>query len=599
MHLNRRQRAALCILGGVLNFQAFPEWDLWPLAWFCLVPTLIAIDGVSPRAAFGWGWLHGFVTNLGGFYWVVHLLVTFGHLPPPVGWLGFALLAAYQGFVFALFAGLSRWLEDGARALGRPIPRPLVRVTAFVAAEHAVPFIFPWYLANSQWNFPLATQICDLLGVLGLTALLVASSALLVERTRRSLIALAVLVALDLGYGAVRLRQVDAAMAAAPKVRIGMVEGDIGISEKARPEHVANNLSIHQRLSRILADAGAELIVWPESAYNSFAFPVDIDAVPPSGVPLPPHPGWDALKLGPGQDHLVLDAFPALTDTAADRAAGVRMWDHAAPMRGFRTPLLLGVVTTEPEPNPVSDSPRWQRRMMNSALLLDSEGRVDSRVYHKNYLLIFGEYIPFGRMFPWIYDLIPEANSFIPGDDVTVFELALPAAPALRPANTSLRAGVMICYEAIIPRWTRKLVGKRDPNVLINITNDAWFGKKGEPWLHMVLTTFRAIENRRALVRSTNTGISVFVDAAGRLVSRTSVDHPEVLMAQVPLLELPTLYRLIGDLIGWLALGFLALLALIALNRRHPAATDAAAAAPDDDVTRTPAAAGGNSSRSP
>ena len=170
--MSQRKRAALCALGGVLTFLAFPEWDLSPLAWVCLAPTLIAIDGCSPKAAFGWGWLHGFVTNLGGFYWVVHLLVTFGHLPLPVAIFLFSLLAAYQGLVFGVWAGLTRALEDRAG----PIPRDVVRVASFVAAEFAVPFIFPWYLANSQWNLPAVTQICDVFGVLGLSALLAASS---------------------------------------------------------------------------------------------------------------------------------------------------------------------------------------------------------------------------------------------------------------------------------------------------------------------------------------------------------------------------------------------------------------------------------------
>lgn len=558
-------RLALCVLGGVLTFQAFPEWDLWPLAWFCLVPTLVAIDGVSPRAAFGWGWIHGFVTNLGGFYWVYGLIVTFGHMPAPVAALGLLLLAAYQGLVFAAFAGACRWLEDGAAVGGWPVPRPLVRVIAFVAAEQAVPFIFPWYLANSQWNFPLATQVCDLSGVLGLSALLAASSALLVERSRRAATALALLVALDLGYGAVRLHQIDQAVAAAPTVRIAMIEGDIGIRQKAKPEHVANNLAIHQRLSKLAEDAGADLIVWPESAYDAAAFPEDVQAVPQSDTPLPPHLGWQALRVPKGSDHLVLDDFPALTDQAADLAAGVGRWDRAMPQRGFTTPLLLGALTTgEPVPG---EAGLGRPRMMNSALLLDSEGRVDGRVYHKNYLLVFGEYVPLSGVLPWIDRLLPEALSLTPGDDVKVFELG-----PLGAAGATLRAGVMICYEAIIPRWTRGLVGKRDPNVLINITNDAWFGKKGEPWLHMVLTTFRAIESRRALVRSTNTGISVFVDPAGRIVSRTSVDHPEVLLSDVPLLQTPpTLYRRVGDLLGWLALACIALLALLGVRRRRAA----------------------------
>ena len=549
--MSRGKALLLSALGGVLTFLSFPEWDLFPLAWVCLVPVLLVVDGRGPKAAFFWGWVHGFVTNVGGFYWVVHLLVTFGHMPLPVAVLLFSMLAAYQGCLFGVWTAALRLLEDRVA-----VPRALVRVAAFVAAEFTVPFIFPWYLANSQWRFPLASQVCDLGGVLLLSALLAASSVLLVEvlarrgRARlRPALLLAGLLAADLGYGALRLHQVEAAVAAAPKVKVGMVEANIGIREKAHPDHVANNLAIHQRLSAVLEAAGVDLVVWPESAYNGTWFPADAARIPPSGAALPHDPRWAGLAL-PADGHLVLEDFPGLDDADQDRTQGVKGWDKVAPQRGFATPLLLGSVTWVPDPDPPAEGPRWQRRVMNSALLLDGDGRVDGRVYHKNYLLVFGEFIPFGRTFPGVYELIPEASAFTAGTEVEVFELG------------RLRAGVMICYEGILPRWTRRLVGK-DPNVLINITNDAWFGKRGEPWLHLALTTFRAIENRLALVRSTNTGVSAFVDPAGRLV------HPEVLAQEVPLMEGGTVYRRVGDLLGWLALALVGGLAAVVVRRRR------------------------------
>ena len=548
---------ALSAFGGVLTFLAFPEWDLFPFAWVCLVPLLAAVEGAPPRAAFVRGFVFGLVTNVGGFYWVVHLLVTFGHMPWVVSVLLFGLLAAYQGCLFAAFAALTRWIEERSRA-----PRVPVRVAAFVAVEFAVPFVFPWYLANSQWRFPLASQVCDLGGVLALSGVLAASSVLtweLIHRRgrdrRRPAVALAALVAFDLGYGALRLHQVDAAAAAAPKVRIGLVEANIGIREKAKPEHIANNLAIHQRLSRVLEAGGVDLVVWPESAYNAAWFPADATRIPPSQAPLTPDPRWDGIELPP-DGHLVLADFPGLGDAAADRSNGVSGWDARAPQRGFSTPLLLGAITWKPDPDPPAEGPRWQRRVMNSAMLLDAQGNVGGRVYFKNYLLMFGEFIPFGRTFPWVYDLIPEASAFSAGTEVEVFH------------HGPLRAGVMICYEGILPRWTRRLVGKR-PNVLLNITNDAWFGKRGEPWLHLALTTFRAIENRLPLVRATNTGISAFVDPAGRLVAHTSVEHAEVLAREVPLMEGGTVYRTVGDVLGWGALLAVAGLAVAILRRRR------------------------------
>src|SRR5690606_71505 len=116
------------------------------------------------------------------------------------------------------------------------------------------------------------------------------------------------------------------------------------------------------------------------------------------------------------------------------------------------------------------------------------------------------------------------------------------------------RIGVIICYEDIIPVFNRS-VAQLEPQVIINVTNDAWFGKTSEPYLHMALATIRAVETRTWLIRSTNTGVSVFVDANGRIVSETDIENPEVLAEDVPMMSgAKTIYTRIGDLLGWIGL---------------------------------------------
>ena len=236
--------------------------------------------------------------------------------------------------------------------------------------------------------------------------------------------------------------------------------------------------------------------------------------------------------------------------------------DWNTPLRGFKTPILLGLLTYEPsqpDVSPIRD--REARKMYNSAVLLDGDGKVLGR-YDKNYLLIFGEYIPFGDVFPQFYEWLPEASHFYAGDTVETF------------AFKGHQLGVMICYEDIIPRFTRKLAGK-DPNVLINVTNDAWFGKTSEPYLHLALATVRSVENRLWLVRSTNTGVSAFVDAVGRIVQGTSLDDAEVLVADVPMLRTSTIYRSYGDLFAYGCLVTFFVLAIGALARRRRTRTEA------------------------
>ncbi|MBT9554388.1 MAG: apolipoprotein N-acyltransferase [Myxococcales bacterium] len=208
------------------------------------------------------------------------------------------------------------------------------------------------------------------------------------------------------------------------------------------------------------------------------------------------------------------------------------------PIRGFDVPVLLGLITYDTKDPNVSplEGPE-ARQTYNSAMLMDGRGRVLGR-YDKNYLLVFGEYIPFGDKFPQFYEWLPEASHFYPGETVETFPFK----------GHSL--GVLICYEDIIPRFTRRVAAK-DPNVLVNVTNDAWFGHTPEPYLHLALATFRSIENRLWMVRSTNTGVSAFVDAVGRIVSETTLTDPEVLVADVPMLTTWTPYRAFGDVFAW------------------------------------------------
>jgi apolipoprotein N-acyltransferase len=134
--------------------------------------------------------------------------------------------------------------------------------------------------------------------------------------------------------------------------------------------------------------------------------------------------------------------------------------------------------------------------------------------------MLFGEYIPFYDSIPWFTDLFPEASNFSRGSE--------PASFPLRVGDHDFRLGPLICYEDILPGFTRR-VGKLRPNAFINITNDAWFGRTAEPHQHLALAVFRAVEHRLEMVRAVNTGVSAHVDAAGRVLAQTaSVDPAEM-----------------------------------------------------------------------
>ncbi len=229
--------------------------------------------------------------------------------------------------------------------------------------------------------------------------------------------------------------------------------------------------------------------------------------------------------------------------------------DRTAVQRGFTTPVLFGALTWEPRP---AGDETYPRTLYNSAVLLDELGRIVG-IYDKVYLLVFGEYIPFGETFPWLYDLIPEAGRFVPGKDVQTFD------------DGTHRYGVMVCYEDILPAFTGQLAAQ-EPEVILNVTNDAWFGRTGEPYLHLALAMMRTVETRRSLLRSTNTGVSAVVDPVGRLLQQTDLDEPEVLLASVPMMKGTTVYARIGDLFAYAIILWSAAALLLATRRRRSGA---------------------------
>ena len=552
---------------GLLTFLSFPEFDLTILAWICLLPLRYALrrQGLSGARAFVWGWVAGLVANLGGFFWIIHLLRVFGHMSWPPALLIYLLLCAYQGLVYAVWAAGSTLLSS---RLPR-VPAPLIDALVFTAAEQLLPFLFPWYLGSSQYLFPLVIQVVEITGVQGLSFLLAFSSSSLASclasrggwpRSLWPLVPVAALVLADLGYGASRIGQVELAIQAAPRLRVAMVEGDIGIREKGRTGRAATNLAIYQHLSVLAARRGAQLIVWPETVYNLRRIPVTTGAIPPAATPLWPDERFKRLEALPG-DHLVIPDIPLPLDPQKDEEARVSRRDRMALQRGFRVPLLAGAITWEPEPDPPAPGRRWRRRHYNSAILLDEQGVLAGRIQHKNKLLVFGEYLPLGRTFPRLHEWFPRASSYASGSEARVLVLK------------ELRVALLNCYEAILPRFANRFTDPR-PNLLVSIANDAWFGTRGEPWMHMALSTMRSVEQRTAMVRATNTGVSAFVDPCGRIIDHSDVMHAEVMLAELPLMDQETVFRRVGELFAWASVAATLLLGVLALHRISAARRD-------------------------
>ncbi|ADW69200.1 apolipoprotein N-acyltransferase [Granulicella tundricola] len=503
---------ALATLAGCLWFLSAPPFRFAGGAWIAMLPLMFVLDQTLSfqRAVWFSSWT-GLVGNMGGFYWLFQTIRRFAHLPWPIALLLFLAICLYQGLTFTLFGAAVHFARHR-----RTIPMALLAPLAMVTAEWIEPMVFPDSLAITQAWHPLVIQIADITGPLGVCALLLLINGALYDlivSTRRAVVPAvisAMILIASLLYGAIRIRQVDAISNAAAKLRVGIVQPNFAHTEKGsqNPQPASERLAILQEQSRELEAAGAQLIVWSETSYPF------------------------ALQRRKGV--VAVDPSPAI-------------------MRGFHTPVIIGAN--------ISDTAA--QKHFNSALLVDRGGNI-AGVYDKVRLMNFGERIPAGEILPWLTDLLPRDYArFTPGSTATPL-------PFRNDDGTVLRLGTFICFEDILPDFLR-LVGANHPQLLVNLTNDSWFGDTSEPWEHLALSVFAAVEQRTAMARSVNSGVSAFIDANGRVLQKTYAVDPSLhsqpashMLATLPLIEGGhTFYERGGHLFGGLC--SLCLLLLLAI----------------------------------
>jgi apolipoprotein N-acyltransferase len=490
---------------GIFLAAPFLHPSFFPLAWVALVPLLwLAERADTLRRAFLFAWLAGATAHLLGFYWIEYTARVFGGFPhglSEIVLLGFSFLAALPIALFGLLARFS--------GLG-----PLWIFPAFIwlAIEFLWPQIFPWYLANSQSQFLTLIQSADLVGLYGVSFLLVwfnsLAYAFFSRRPMRAGLAggAAVLGALLIGnliYGHFRLNTVTAEMRAARTVDIAAIQGSIDIQRKWNVAFLEANLQSFLDLTA--KTAKATLYLWPESSVEGW-IPEAMDRLPPEIVPaLPP-----------------------------------------------QSSLIFGARTFSGRP----DSP--DMKAYNSALLIDADGRVHGR-YHKQVLLAFGEYIPFAPILSKVPGMPPIGEGFSRG-----------VGPATLDLPGGIKVAPLICYEDLMPGLARKFVREKGAHLLVNLTNDAWFGNTVAPWQHARLAQWRAIETRKSLVRVTNTGVTTIINPKGEMRETLPLFAPTVLTAKVEIMEGETLYMRYGDWFAWMAVAGAILIVLGRWKRGRP-----------------------------
>jgi apolipoprotein N-acyltransferase len=174
--------------------------------------------------------------------------------------------------------------------------------------------------------------------------------------------------------------------------------------------------------------------------------------------------------------------------------------------------------------------------------------------YNKTHLVPYGEYVPLKKWLPFLGKIVAQVGDFDTGQIGNTLQWK------------DQHLGVQICYEIIFPALSRAMA-RNNASLLINITNDAWFGKTSGPYQHFSMTVLRAVENRRSLARAANTGISGFVDPAGRILASTALLEEAAVVRSLPLLKEKSIYTQTGDLFARGCMGIVILLTLIEIVR--------------------------------
>jgi apolipoprotein N-acyltransferase len=495
-----------------------------------LAPWLAALDRLrSSRTTLAAALLMTAAVELSMFGWFADAVEAYTATPRLVG---LALLAACapmlqpQIVTFALARRMAR--RRGARAVRLAV----TGASVWVGTEWACPKLFDDTLGYALWPSVWLRQGADVAGVPGLTfvlllgneCVLAAGRAVRAGEIRRAVAPAAALTALLLalaGYGAARERQLATAARHEDAVRVGIVQADISRYGRMAAEHGTGGavdaiLAAHVRLSRkLLRRQPLDLLVWPETVYpTTFGTPKSADGA------------------------------------AFDRA-----------IAGFVTragvPLVFGAYDA-------GDGAEF-----NAAVFLEpSRGAAaEFETYRKASLFPLTERVPVWLDGPRMRRWLPWLGTWTPGSGGEVVTVALPD-------GRRLPVAPLICYDALAPGQVRAAV-RAGAEVIVTLSNDAWFRAGPAAWLHLVGAAFRSVETRRPQVRSTNTGISAVIDAGGSIAVQAGVGTRAVLAADVtPEARATTLVLRWGFWLGPLAFG-LAIALLIAPRwldrRRRPA----------------------------
>lgn len=497
------QSWALASLSGLLQVLAFPIAGPVPfwrasVCWICLLPFIAAVVNPDPatesyggKRGAALGYASGFIWYLGNCYWIYPTMHLYGGLSRPVAVCILILFCLYLSLYHALYGALLGWAA--ASALGRR-GALLLSPFAWVAVELARSRItgLPWDLLGiSQVDNPVLTRLAPVTGVYGISFVIVLVNSLWLLRvevrdrkfTRPLLTGVGVLTILCCVLLA---RQLTTHRRSKPTATAVLVQENLEVGAAAtEPEpplsRLLDSFSYLSRFPQRSFYAGIPGL--PGTPYVKMAPRSMESPALPNAAPLFARPDLIVWPESPAPFEERSPEFRARLSSLAQKAA---------------SPIIVGNIAVEPD-----TSTSLGYTLYNSASFVAPDGTFAGR-YDKIHLVPFGEYVPFRKLLFFAGSLLEEVGTFSPGKNRTLFTV------------DGHRYGTFICYESIFGDEVRQFV-TAGADVLVNISNDGWYGDSSAPWQHLNMVRMRAIENHRWVLRATNTGVTAAIDPFGRV----------------------------------------------------------------------------------
>lgn len=514
------------LLSSALLISAFPQFNLHALAWICLLPLLLGLRNKGPLQGFLLSMLCGTLFWAGLVYWLMNV--------PKYTVLHYVILMPLLGSFFGIFCLLFCLISRHWGLMPAYASAPFVWVTLEYMRSHISWLSLPWgMLAHTQFRNLSIIQVSSLTGAYGVSFFVVAvnaSLALIVlkifQREKKvaiesggilsplSVVLYAAATGLILGASLVYGNAVVSKPIVGDQIKVGLIQGNIPQDKKWDKAYAEFIMRTYTDLTFQAADAGAELIAWPETATPA------------------------AINVDP---------------TVAARVHQI--------VKKTQIPLLLG--SAQRRKYELENTMRKVEYTNTAYLIIPHERSGNPQKYDKIHLLPFGEYLPGRANAAWRLLHVEAVKGYAPGKQFTVFELG------------PHRFSAPICWESIFPYITRNFV-KNGAQFIVNIINAAYFGRTAAPYQVLSMNVFRAVENRRYTANAANTGISCIIDPHGRVVDRVRDASGDDVFVRgfmvgtiIPLKEL-TFYTKYGDVFAWICAGVsLAFLGVVLVYRRR------------------------------